>query len=240
MKLGILDAVPPIYNEATGRTDPDSFRALFSAIGVENEMPDYRVSQGVFPSSLDSCNAYLITGSPCSVYNDEPWIAELEDFVRRAYSQNKPLIGICFGHQMIAQALGGKVENSEQGWLLGLHDLELLSSTSDQSPKPWLTSEQSTYALYFVNHDQVTELPPDAEWLGKNERCPYAMYSIGNQVLSVQAHPEHPLSSIKIFTESLKSELSAEQYQETYHSLAAGEPDATMAAQWIWNFLEQG
>ncbi len=233
MRLGLLDAVPPQFNEATGRTDPDNFRELFAKIGVTETMSDYRVTQGVFPESIDECEAYLITGSPCSVYDDLPWIAPLEDFVRQCYEVDKPLVGICFGHQLIAQALGGKVEKSTQGWTLGLHTIEV------QQTKPWLTPQQSGYALYFINKDQVVDLPPEAEWLGQNEMCPQAMYSIKDKVFSIQAHPEQPLTSLKIFTEAIKADLSPETYHQVYASYKQGEPDAQLFGRWIWNFLTE-
>ena len=233
MKLGILDAVPPHYNEAVGKTDADCFRELFTAVNVSAEMPDYRVSQGHFPQNIAACDAYLITGSPCSVYDDQPWITELADFVRGCYSAGKPLVGICFGHQLIAQALGGSVKDAEPGWLLGLHELQISRT------KAWMRPPQKKCALYFANHDQVVELPLGAERLAHNARCPNAMYTLGEQVLALQAHPEHPLSSLKIFTEALKPQLPLEIYQEAYASFAAGEPDAALFGRWIWQFLAQ-
>ncbi|MEM7343546.1 MAG: gamma-glutamyl-gamma-aminobutyrate hydrolase family protein [Chloroflexota bacterium] len=231
MKLGLLDAVPPQYNEATGKTDSECFRELFASVGATADMPDYRVSLGVFPQSLDECDAYLVTGSPCSVYDDLPWITELENFVRQCHQAKKPLVGVCFGHQLIAQALGGTVQNAEQGWLLGLYDFEVFQS------KPWMTSTQTSYSLYFVNHDQVVELPPGAERLGQSPRCPNLMYTLDDHILCLQPHPEHPYPSVKIFTEELKPILTPEVYEYACTSFEAGTPDAALFGRWIWRFL---
>ena len=232
MKLGLLDAVPPEYYLAGEESDPDKFRRLFTAIGIDHEFPHYDVTLGEFPTAIEACDAYLITGSPVSVYDDLAWIPRLEDFIRQCYQVGQPLIGICFGHQIIAQALGGKVEKAAQGWMLGLHPLEPIQQ------KAWMTPQLPSYSLYFVNQDQVTELPPGAEWLGRSENCPYAMFTIGRQVLCLQAHPEQSVTSMLAFTEYLKQHLPEALYQQALASFEADKPQADLFGRWIWQFLQ--
>lgn len=231
MKLGLLDAVPPKYYLAGEASDPDKFRQLFAAIGIDGGLPHYDVTLSQFPPAVDTCDAYLITGSPVSVYDDLPWIPLLEDFIRQCYQAGKPLVGICFGHQIIAQALGGRVEKAVQGWLLGLHNLKI------RQPKAWMRPQKLACSLYFVNQDQVVELPPGAEWLGYNDSCRYAMFTINDQVLCLQAHPEQSATSMRAFTNYLQQHLPPGLHQQALASLETQPSDATVFGQWIWQFL---
>ena len=232
MKVGLLDTIPPSFYLPGEKTDPDKFRDMFRGVGVEHEMPHYDVALDEFPSNLDECDGYLITGSPCSVYEDLQWISDLEGFIRACYQAEKPLVGVCFGHQIIAQALGGRVEKSSDGWLLGHHSIRILHE------KPWMQPHQEEGTLYFVNQDQVVEPPPGAELLAENDRCPYAMFNVGDNVLCIQPHPEQPITSMHTFIEYLKPRLDPEVHREALDSMANGEPHADLVAAWLWQFLE--
>ena len=122
MKLGILktDAVRPEWVPEFGEY-PDMFVALLGQLDPALEFVVYDVEQGEFPDDIDEVDAYLITGSKSSVYDDKPWIAALMDFVRELDRRHKKIVGICFGHELVAQALGGKTEKSSKGWREGLH-----------------------------------------------------------------------------------------------------------------------
>ena len=231
MRLGLLDAVPSEYTGIVGKTDPEYFRELFAMAGVRGEMPDYLVSGGIFPQDINECDAYLITGSPRSVYEDLPWIARLQDFVRECHCAGKPLVGICFGHQVIARALGGTVGNAPQGWLLGPLDFRV------QREKPWMLPYRQDCCLYFFNHDQVIDLPPGAERIASSDDCPNVMYTLGDRILCLQPHPEHVRSSIAAFLGAIRDELSDVQLQQAHASLQRGEPDAKLFGEWIWQFL---
>ena len=233
MKLGLLDAVPSQYTGIIGKTDPECFRELFAAVGASAEMPDYLVSDGIFPAGLDECDAYLITGSPRSVYEDLPWIADLRAFVQECHSAGKPLVGICFGHQLIAQALGGSVRHADQGWLLGPGEFRVDRQMS------WMKPYQSNCMLYFFNHDQVVKLPPGAERVATSTRCPNVMYTLGDSILCIQPHPEHARSSIAAFLDAIRDELTDEELAAAQASLNDGEPDAALVGQWIWQFLSE-
>ncbi|HEY7775911.1 MAG TPA: GMP synthase, partial [Kineobactrum sp.] len=121
MKLGILktDAVRPEWVPDFGEY-PDMFIALLGQLDPSLEFAVYDVEQGQYPADIDEVDAYLITGSKSSVYDDKPWIETLMAFVRELDQRRKKLVGICFGHQLVAQALGGKTEKSPKGWGVGL------------------------------------------------------------------------------------------------------------------------
>jgi GMP synthase-like glutamine amidotransferase len=232
MKVGLLDTIPPSFYLPGEKTDPDKFRDMFRSVGVPHEMPHYDITLDEFPQSVDECEGYLITGSPCSVYEDLPWIGKLEAFVRDCYQAGQPLVGVCFGHQLIAQALGGRVEKAETGWLLGHHGLRILRE------KHWMQPHQEEGTLYFVNQDQVVAPPPGAELLAENDRCAYAMFTVGENVLCIQPHPEQPITSMHTFIEHLRPRLKPEVIEEAFGSLANGEPHADLVASWLWQFLE--
>lgn len=128
-----------------------------------------------FPDSINDADGWLITGSRHGAYEDLPFIAPLEDFVREAYGGGVPLVGICFGHQIIAQALGGKVEKFEGGWSVGRVDYRF---------------DDATLAMNAWHQDQVVEPPAEAEVTASSDFCRYAAFRYKGPAMSVQPHPE--------------------------------------------------
>jgi len=130
MKIGIL-------NTDTLKTEFDTkygqYPAMFSKVLLHAEpkieIYSYEVQTGEYPVELNECDAYLITGSKVSAYDDLPWIIELKNFIRTLHQHQKKLVGICFGHQLIAEALGGKVERAKEGWNVGIHAATLKKNT---------------------------------------------------------------------------------------------------------------
>ena len=124
IRVGLLDTIPADFYLEGEASDPRKFMDMFASAGFKFSYVTYHVAEGERPASIDECDAWLITGSPCSVYEDLPWIAVLEDFIRNAYASHRPQVGVCFGHQIVAQALGGHVAKAETGWVLGRHHLQ--------------------------------------------------------------------------------------------------------------------
>lgn len=140
---------------------------------------DYFVVDGAFPKTVDECDAYVITGSAHGVYEDHAFIPPLEDFIRHAYTKGIPQVGICFGHQILAQALGGRVEKFTGGWGLGVHDYSTF----------W-NGKEARIKLNAVHQDQVVEKPRDATVIASSEFCRNAALAYGNKAISFQPHPE--------------------------------------------------
>lgn len=234
MKVGILNAIPPELSKVNWQGSPvDAYIRFFQSVSNDFEFVGYDVVHGAFPASPEVCDAYVITGSPKGAYDTDPWIGELAEFIRAAYAAGKKLIGICFGHQIIAQALGGRAEKSKKGWGLGLRTIDL----GVEKEKPWLNGRPDHCSLYFVHQDQVTELPPAADLLGGNEFCPNAFYAIENQVLGIQGHPEFSTAIMQDILSRRPAGVGEQLQATAVASLKEGAPDNRLVAQWMVNFL---
>jgi GMP synthase-like glutamine amidotransferase len=174
MKIGILQTgmAPDALKDDLGDY-PDLFARLLADKGFNFET--FRVVDGEFPASVNTCDGWLITGSRHGAYEDHPWIPPLEDFIREAYAAHVPMVGICFGHQIVAQAMGGKVERNPNGWAVGATDY-------DFGGKP--------LRLNAWHRDQVTQVPPTAQVIGRNDFCTNAALLYDDRTFTVQAHPE--------------------------------------------------
>ena len=185
MKIGVLktDDVREQLVDEFGEY-PEMFADLLRAQDPDLEFVTYEVQRGHYPDDIDEVDAYLITGSKTGVYEDKPWIPPLMDFVRKLHDRKKPTIGICFGHQLIAQALGGKTRKSDKGWGVGVHSYEMQETPS------WMSEPLDSFSLLVSHQDQVEELPPGAKVLASSDFCPMAMTQVDEHMLTFQAHPE--------------------------------------------------
>src|SRR5262245_19930318 len=129
MKVGLLecDHVMEKYLHIAGDYR-QMFTDLFQRHAPQLQLEYFDVRNGEFPASMDACEAFVCTGSRFSVYDNEGWIQELKHFVRQVRDADWPFAGICFGHQMMAEALGGKVEKAPQGWGIGVHSMNVVKS----------------------------------------------------------------------------------------------------------------
>ncbi len=236
VRLGILDAVPARYMLPGERTDPEKFINLFRAVNARIDFQVFEPTRLHYPDRLEECDAYLLTGSPCSAYEPLNWIPPLEAFVRQAYGAGVPLVGICFGHQLIAQALGGKVEKAASGWVLGMHEFGIVGS------RPWMSDAAGSHALHFINQDQVVRMPPGVELYASSSDCPVVMYGVEGRLLCLQGHPEQAESSMRAFTAKLQDlDLIDEQQARTaLASMQGRRPDAERVGRWISAFLGAG
>lgn len=182
MKIGILAAGT---NSGTLLQQFGSFALMAEQMLADTEFSFQRwdVRLGEFPQSVDECDGWVITGSPCSVYESLNWIADLESLVRAIDRAGIPLVGICFGHQLVARALGGVVAKAENGWGLGV---DIYQPT--EAGQKVLGSEP--VRLHIIHQDQVAELPQRAELLAGSAFCRYGVLSYGQHIFTVQAHPE--------------------------------------------------
>ncbi|MCF8480502.1 MAG: type 1 glutamine amidotransferase [Rhodospirillum sp.] len=176
MKIGILQAgkCPEELQNVHGDYDT-MFARILDGQGFTFET--YPVVDSLFPPSVDSADGWLITGSKHGVYEDHPWIPPLETFLREAYAADRPIVGVCFGHQILAQALGGTVEKFAGGWSVGATDYDLASGAPPDRIIAW-------------HQDQVITPPAEARVLASSGFCRYAMLAYGTKAFTIQPHPE--------------------------------------------------
>jgi len=207
----------------------DMFPALFSKVTEEWEFQFYDVCNGQFPESVEECDVYICTGSKSSVYDQEEWIRQLKAFVVAIYQSQKTFIGICFGHQMLGEALGGKVEKSSVGWCIGVHRFQLTARES------WMKPPADAFNLLMMCQDQVVQLPPSATLLAETPDCPHAMFRVGERMLGVQAHPEFPKAYDKALMELRVERIGEKKVELGIASLELSTQEI-MFAHWIKNF----
>jgi GMP synthase-like glutamine amidotransferase len=234
MRIGVLNSIPPIKSRVKwGGTPVEAYIRFLETAGPGFLYEGYEVAQGELPYSPEACDAYVITGSPKGVYEVDEWISALALFIRDAFRAGKKLVGICFGHQILAQALGGDVEKSEKGWGIGLHTIEI-----NRTPE-WMTGNPDHCSLYFVHQDQVVDLPPGADLLGGNAFCPNAFYTIGDQVFSLQGHPEFSDDIMRDLLVELRGTVDDAILSSAAQTLDRSTPDNQLVVRWIINFLTE-
>ena len=142
----------------------------------------------MLPESPEECDAWLVTGSRHGVYDDLPWIEPLKAFLRAARAARRPIVGICFGHQILAEALGGKAVKSDKGWGVGVHDYQVTCRPG------WMNGAPESIAIHAFHQDQVVAVPEDATVLASSPFCEFAMLAYGDpeapDAISIQPHPE--------------------------------------------------
>ena len=231
MKIGILqcdDVMQELQIEFGNY--PGMIEALLSEFASEWEFVTYRAIDGELPNSVDACDGYITTGSRYSVYDDFDWLGQLEKFIAAVVQAGKKFVGICFGHQLLAKIMGGRVEPSDRGWGVGV------SFNQIDVKKPWMDPYQSSLDLVVSHQDQIIQLPQGAEVLASSQFCPYYMLQYDHNLMSVQGHPEFskPYSSALMVRRA--DRIPASISREGQASLTAKVDDHLMS-RWIINFF---
>lgn len=222
----VLDDLQPRFGDY-----PSMFEQLFRAEDPAVTLTTYDV-QRALPETL-TCDAYLITGCKLSVYDDLDWIRDLADFVGRAIADKRKILGICFGHQLIAHFFGGYVAPAPVGWAVGVQTSDLIKT------HPWMeVSGKPPEQLRLVSShkDQVERLPEGAEVFARSDFCPISGFTLGDDVLTIQGHPE--LSTD--YSEALmgvRRELLGEQVYQTGMDSLQLQTDEKLFTQWMLAFL---
>ncbi len=229
MKIGILAAGRPPRALIPEHGDYVSmFEGLLTGRGYD--WVSYDVPAGDYPDRPEACDGYILTGAAAGVYDGDPWIDELLAFLRAAKGRAK-LVGICFGHQAMAQAFGGAVIKSPKGWGIGLHTYGV------EAHRPWM-DQQPAFALSASHQDQVVELPPAASVIAGSDFCPMGTLAYDDgMAISCQLHPEFaPDYSIALIEGRRGQRIPDDQAAEAIASLKAPDDHARFA-DWIARFL---
>lgn len=231
MRIGILetdkldDETQQLYGSYA-----EMFCRLFISVDKTITFKTYQVIRNEFPLDINECDAYLITGSKSSAYDDTNWIGSLKEFINTLNKHKKTLIGICFGHQVIAEALGGKVIQSDKGWGLGTMTYSVLNK------QPWMHKSVNEFKLIITHHDQVQTLPATAQLIAGNDFCPIAAFQLEHHILTFQGHPEFTADFANHLLTFQQPPLAIETLNIIRHKLTDA-TDHVVVAQWILNFI---
>lgn len=235
MRIGVLqcdDVAEPLRN--THGNYPEQFERLLTRLDPTLEFRVWRCLDDEIPAEADlgEVDAWLITGSKYGVNDGAAWIERLCVFVRRLWAQQHPLVGVCFGHQLIARALHGEVEQSPRGWGLGV-SLNRLTERAE-----WMEPYQTNLDLLVSHQDQVKTLPPQTRVLAGSDFCPFFLMQVGKCFLGIQGHPEFTKAYASDLMTLRGDHIPAQRVREGQDSLST-DVNSELMARWMLNFWHQ-
>lgn len=231
MDLGILETgAPPGDLQARFGSYGDMFRRM---LGPDYRYSCYDVRTGRLPE-IGRHNAYLITGSASGVYDGDAWIEPLKGFIQEL-SGHTPLVGICFGHQIMAEAYGGRVSKSPKGWGVGLHSYDITRRAA------WMHADaERTMSIPVSHQDQIIDLPQDATVLAASEFTPYAVLEYPRRrAISFQGHPEFSPEYATALIELRRGTRYPPDFADVAAASLQKPNDAQRVAGWIRNFISE-
>ncbi len=231
MKVAILicDDVLERFQPRFGNY-PAMIRQMFAFADGPFEFTDFDCREGHYPGDIHDYDFYITTGSKASVYDDETWIHDLIKFVRHLDCHQKKLIGICFGHQIIAMARRGMVEKSPRGWGIGVAVNRVVASPD------WMRQKKSQLNIIVSHRDQITTLPEDALVIAESDFCPFFMVQWNSHFLSIQGHPEWRREYASSLTNNRRAIIPPERVEAGLDSLSIA-PDSRLFSRWILDFV---
>jgi GMP synthase-like glutamine amidotransferase len=232
MKLCVLDndvldpEVAPIYSSYGAM-----FVRLLTEAGADWSFDLFNTTRGHYPASFDDYDAVLLTGSRADAFSQEPWVLELRLRVEQLLHAKKRLVGVCFGHQLIALCLGAQVGRAPQGWGTGCMRYQW------HAPELPQAQGRTDIALLASHQDQVLSLPAGATLLASSAFCPVAAFAVGRNVFCVQPHPEFVEDYSAYLLDKRRVPLGEEHYNASRDSLSQGH-DGLQVARMMVAFVE--
>jgi len=236
MKIGILETgeLSEPLRSTYGPYGP-MFEALLKRAASDLTVETVSVVNDVWPASVDAPDGWIVTGSRHGVYDDLPFIPKLGAFLRDAYAARIPMVGVCFGHQIMAHALGGRAEKSHKGWGVGAHTYQMRLKPS------WMDGIGDSMCVRAMHQDQVVEIPPTAQVLASSEFCTNAAFVYGDpeapDAMSVQPHPEFDADFMADLIRTRARTLIPAETADTALNSLSEEADTQLWAAWMVRFF---
>ena len=189
----------------------------------------FNCKQEQYPDDIHDFDLYITTGSKAGAYEDTPWIKQLIEFVRKLDHQQKKLIGICFGHQIIAIAKNQRVQRSPKGWGIGVAINRIVNTPA------WMAKQKPALNIIVSHRDQIISLPSEARVIVESDFCPYFVVQWNRHFLSIQGHPEWNTNYSRSLMNERRAIIPAERIEMGLNSLCL-EPDNKLFTKWILDF----
>ena len=233
MKIAILitGSMPEVLNDKFN-SYPEMIMQLIDHQNIQMTFEKISCVDNIFPKNIEYFDGFIITGSAFGVYDKEEWIPNLFQLISDIYKKSIPIVGICFGHQAIAEALGGKVIKSEKGWGVGIKNM------TKKNNVPWINKNIRNINLIYSHQDQVIKLPNDAKILFGNTFCPISSFCIENKVFSIQGHPEFKNDFALELLELRKDKIGINNYTIAKKSLLNKQHDGKEVGKMIVKFFK--
>lgn len=224
MKIALLvcDHVKQEFVEQHG-----DYPSMFGQLLPQLSMEPWMVCDGNFPD-VDAYDGFIATGSRLSVYEELDWIQRLKELTREMYAKQKKFVGVCFGHQLIAEALGGKVEKAPVGYLVGAHAFMIKRNL------PWNSDHADTFNILMLCQDQVSQLPPHSTVYATSKECPVGMLTVGHHFLGIQGHPEFSKAYNQAVFSSRPDQIAEEKIAGAIRSF-----ENEVDTQWLRNVITE-
>lgn len=231
MKLAILSTnigAETVY--ARHESEADQIARCLGAARPDWRFESFKVYEDTYPDDPDDFDGMLITGSPASVNDAYPLIEKFLDYLRDRHAAGMPMLGICFGHQALAKALGGLVVPSPTGWTLGAVTVDICAAA------PWMVPPRDLLNMYAVHNEMVVQLPEGATVFARTERNQFAGFFLGDRILTTQHHPEMTRPFIADVVDELSASLDPLVITRARESLGT-RTDSGIFAEWAARFF---
>ena len=217
--------------------DGEKYVALLGPVRPDWSFHAVPVYRDVLPGLVSDHDAYIVTGSSHSNTAHKPWVERLHAFLRQADEARVPVVGICFGHQALAKALGGAVERlpgdgAAEQTHVGVASMRLATR------EPWMEPWQGDLTLFCAHEEQVTRLPTRARILATHQRCPVAMFAIDDHIVACEFHPEVYEDYLVGKLRAMKGDLGEEVATRIEREARAAETHGPVLGRWLANFVD--
>lgn len=236
MRIGILqcDDVRSSLSTEFGEY-PEMIAKQLATIDETFTFQTYKAHRGQLPDEVDACDAYILTGSRYTVFDtDALWMNGLSDFIVRLHKADIKTIGICFGYRLLAEVMGCKIERTEAGWLVGVHQATV------EVEKPFMQPPATTFHLAMLSEDQVQVLGDNVTVLASSPRCPRMMLQFGENMLGIQGRPEFSVAFAKRLLTLRQDSFPSRRFTKGIASFAQHQPDNQLIFNWFANFIKSG